>query len=178
MASMNTKGEFQSAIRNALMESAFRDLVEITFDDEFVVCHQKCSPRMDFENAVGELGGIWGPIANRYGLRLVGRTDSCAIHFDDYTLRFKLVSNEAIPAKLSSNMNRVKRVLLLIAALFMALDVQADTFVVTNGMQTLVVPDSIQYVDVVVSSSNHGSELTTVQLGKAFRSFQGDNYWG
>ena len=184
MANMNARTELQSAMRNALMESDCCEFVEITFEDEFVVCHQKCRQRINFENAVGELGEKWRRIANKYGLRLVGRNDSCAMLSDDHTLRFKLVNNEATSVKRYPNMNRGKGLLLLIAALVLTLGAQAHTLVVTNGMQSLVVPDSVQYVDDIVVSSSYTSGLTTVQFGKAFRSFlEGPNfndvfYWG
>ena len=156
MANMNARTELQSAMRNALMESDCREFVEITFEDEFVVCHQKCRQRINFENAVGELGKKWCLIANKYGLRLVGRNDRCAMFSDDNTLRFKIVNNEATPEKLHPNMIRGKGLQLLMAALVLTLAAQAHTLVATNGMQSLVVPDSVQYVyvdDVVVSSS-------------------------
>ena len=54
------------------------------------------------------------------------------------------------------NTNRGRGLLLLTVALLLTLAAQAHTLVVTNGMQSLVVPDSVQYVyvdDVVVSSS-------------------------
>ena len=60
-------------LRDVLLNSAYRNLMNVRFGNNMIVCHKTCGSRIDFEKAVGSLIVPFSQRAKEFGLEVRGR---------------------------------------------------------------------------------------------------------
>ena len=60
-------------LRDVLLNSAYRNLMNIRFEDNMIVCHKTCGSRIEFEKAVGCLIVSFSQRAKEFGFEVSGR---------------------------------------------------------------------------------------------------------
>ena len=102
--------KLQQELVEALSESSFTGLVQVSFDDNLVVCRQLGLSRSAFECAVNTLARSWIPIVSRYGLRLVTFGNGCysrLLEDNSLGIRFGRIDAEVVKVAPDQNAKRV-----------------------------------------------------------------------
>ena len=64
---------FECELRDVLLNSAYRNLMNIRFEDNMIVCHKIDGSRIEFEKAVGSLIVPFSQRAKEFGFEVRGR---------------------------------------------------------------------------------------------------------